>query len=324
MRILNRLVAFASTAFALFFSLTLSLLAETTRTDSNGPLPPISLQSPALDPSIPLPVAVLRSKPREKVGTCWMTQKVLSGIDPVTETPWEIDIDDWTPRAGSKRFDRAVIVVPPTGGVNVLDENWSKQFCKKGVRTVLLRHWTGDLETGLDPNVHDRGSLRGIAAIRQTASFLKDHDRLSIFGTSLGAILSAMATGLETRIDRSVLLVAGGSITELLTESDQELLVDMRNRRMSTYGLKDSSAYRAFLKERLQLEPLSFAAPSPEKELTFLIGTEDTTVPTFTQVALWNAWMRPRRFDIESGHFGAILKAWLFYSEEVISGMGLH
>ena len=311
------------TALSFQYAVSLAQASETSRTDSNEPLPPISLASPALNPSEPLPSKVIRTENWEKSGTCSHRRVVIGGVDPVTEGNWEILVDEWLHRDPTKRINRAAIVVPPTGGVNVLDESWSKQFCKKGAHTVLIRTWTGDLETGLDPNVHDRGSLRGIAAIRQTMTFLKNHSKVSIFGTSLGAILAAMATGLEPRIDQAVFLVAGGSITEILTYSDQELLVDMRARRKKAFQLRTDTDYRQFLLERLKLEALDFAQPDANKKLTFLIGMEDTTVPTFSQIALWEAWGKPKRYDLDSAHFGSILKAWTWYSDEVIEGMGL-
>jgi hypothetical protein len=255
-------------------------------------------------------------------GGCSFRRIRVPGQDPATGASLEVEGQEWVPARKEPRADRAVLIVPPTGGVTALDRSWAGRFCRAGARTFLLEHWKGDLETGLDPAVHDRGSLRGIAAIRSVVDFL-GAPRTSVFGTSLGAILASMATGLDPRIDRAFLVVAGGSITDLLSESDQELLVRMRQDRMREFGLKTREEYRSFLAERLQVEPKRFsdaeAVKAGRKTLTFLIGTEDTTVPTRTQVELWEAWGRPGRVDVSHGHVGSILAAWAFYRADVVS-----
>jgi len=250
-------------------------------------------------------------------GACALRTVRVQGSDPVTGSPWEVQGQEWVPSRASVRIDRAVVIVPPTGGVTFLDRSWAKRFCLGHARTFLLEHWTGDLETGIDPSVHDRGSMRGIAAIRQVVSYLR-MPKVSVLGSSLGAILASMATGIDARIDRAFLVVAGGSVTDLMTESDQELLVKMRADRMAAYGLKTPEEYRAFLAKFLKIEPTRFAAPGTGKSVTFLIGTKDTTVPTHTQLALWEAWGSPGRVDVPHGHVLSIVAAWAFHGAEVI------
>jgi alpha-beta hydrolase superfamily lysophospholipase len=143
--------------------------------------------------------------------------------------------------------------------------------------------------------------------------------KVSVFGSSLGAILASMAAAVDGKIDRAFLVGAGGSLVDLLTESDQELLVKMRQDRMAAYGLASAEEYREFLSTRLHFEPTRWVpAPNSGKAITLLIATEDTTVPTETQEALWEAWGRPRRIDVSQGHVLSIIWTWAFYRATVV------
>jgi hypothetical protein len=206
-----------------------------------------------------------------------------------------------------------VIIMPPTGGGTVLDNRLMKIFCDAGIRTLLIRGWTGDLEQDIDPATHDRGSLRGVAAIRQTLSFF-GISRAGVYGTSLGGIIASTAAGVDSRIDALVTTVAGGNVLETLSSSDQEILARLRSERMQKYDLKTQEEYREFLARAITINASDWTRPELRDRTWLVVATEDTTVPTRVQNELWEQWGRPRRTDISSGHIATVVWVEVTYA----------
>lgn len=208
-----------------------------------------------------------------------------------------------------------VVILPPTGGGTVLDSRLMNVFCENGIRTLLIRGWSGDLEQDLDPSTHDRGSLRGIAAIRQTLTFF-GVKRAGVYGTSLGGIIASNAAGVDSRIDALITTVAGGNVLETLSGSDQEILARLRKERMEKYHLKTREEYRDFLARTITLNASDWTRPEISSRMWMVVATEDTTVPTRVQEELWENWGRPKRTDIASGHIGTVVWAETLYAHD--------
>ena len=289
------------------------------------------------DPSLTLaqPAAVQQSSPAHTLLTdgtdpqgavtdyaytpAWSTRKcqtgnwILKGTDPAGRFA-SLDINLVRARPLPERADApTVIIMPPTGGGTVLDNRLMKVFCDAGIRTLLIRGWTGDLEQDIDPSTHDRGSLRGVAAIRQTLSFF-GVSRAGVYGTSLGGIVASTAAGVDSRIDALVTTVAGGNVLETLTSSDQEILARLRSDRMQKYGLKTQEEYREFLSRAITINASEWTRPELRDRTWLVVATEDTTVPTRVQNELWEQWGRPRRTDISSGHIGTVVWVEVTYA----------
>ncbi len=247
---------------------------------------------------------------------CQVTSWTLNGTDPAGQfKSLAIRIKKARPVPETKGTP-TVVILPPTGGGTILDDRLMKIFCESGIRTLLLEGWTGDLEQELDPSTHDRGSLRGVAAVRQTLSFF-GIERAGIYGTSLGGIIASTAAGVDPRLDAMVTTVAGGNVLETLAGSDQEILVRLRNERMKKYNLATREEYREFLSRAITINASDWTRPEISARTWMVIATEDTTVPTPVQIELWQHWGKPKRTDIASGHLGTVVWTELTYAGEI-------
>jgi len=246
---------------------------------------------------------------------CHTGSWTLKGTDPAGVFP-SLDIQILRARPiPENQSAPTVIILPPTGGGTLLDDRLLKVFCEAGIRTLLLKTWSGDLEQDIDPATHDRGSLRGVAAVRQTLSFF-DIEKAGIYGTSLGGIIASIAAGVDPRIQALVTTVAGGNVLDTLTGSDQEILVRLRNERMKRYQLQTPEEYRQFLEQAITINASDWTRPELTASTWMILATQDTTVPTQAQAELWEKWGHPKRTNIKSGHLGAVVWAQAMFARD--------
>jgi len=128
---------------------------------------------------------------------CRMKKVTVEGLDPISFQPRKVKLKIYE-APGAKK---TVLILPPTGGENLLDRGHANTLCYEGIRAVILQSWDYDTETTLDLGMHDRGALRSLAAIRHSLDYLgKDGPQaFGILGTSVGALSSALALGFEPR-----------------------------------------------------------------------------------------------------------------------------
>lgn len=243
---------------------------------------------------------------------CRRVEVVLTAQDPVTMKPGQIKLTTFVLK-GSESVQsnlKTVVVMPPTGGVNALDWAYAARLCVSGLRAAVVTNWDFDTFNELDMDMHDRGALRALAAIRHSIEFLnpKRPKQLGIFGTSVGAISSAMATGYDARISAAALVVGGGGLREIIARSTEQHLSDLRQQRMAAFHLNSVDAYQQMLSPHIKIEPLDFIGMSGPKNIWMMIATKDDTVPTANQMKLYQAFGRPgNSLSYASDHLGTIL-----------------
>lgn len=243
---------------------------------------------------------------------CHKEEVILTAQDPVTMKPGQVKFTTFVLKGSESRQRdlKSVIVMPPTGGVNVLDWAYAARLCVSGFRTAVVTNWDFDTFNELDMGMHDRGALRALAAIRHTIEFLnpKRPRQLGIFGTSVGAISSVMATGYDARISAAALIVGGGGLREIIARSTEQHLSDLRKQRMAAFNLTSVDAYQQMLSPHINIEPLDFIGLSGPKNIWMMIATKDDTVPTANQMKLYQAYGRPgNSLSYPSDHLGTIL-----------------
>ena len=134
-----------------------------------------------------------------------------------------------------------IIIVPPTGGTNILDRNYGETLCAKGSDVFILEHLTDDNEHSLDLNIHQRFYERAQKAIGLTLKNINS-SFVGILATSVGAIHAAIATHHFNRIQAAFLIVGGAPISEVIAFSDQDVLVQARKKRFETMSFTSQQA----------------------------------------------------------------------------------
>jgi len=219
------------------------------------------------------------------ISFCRLTDVRLSVTDPVTSKPGFVQNRIYEARNGS---DRTVILLPPTGGENILDQGYANHLCSAGFRVVLLQTWHNQTESTLDMGMHDNGAVRSLSAIRHTLDYLKPTrtSQVGILGTSVGALSSSLALGFDARLNSAVLIVGGVDMAEVIAASTEAGATKLREARMKAFGFRNFEEYLAAMREHVLIDPAAFSDYSGPKNVLAFVGTRDVTVPTKNQLAL--------------------------------------
>ncbi len=247
---------------------------------------------------------------------CPIRKVVASAADPVTGLPQKFSFFRWIPRHPGHYFGK-VVMDPPTGGVTPLDRAMAFALCSQGMEVALIETWDGYQEAGvLDFGLHERASLRAIAAARGVIEYLGTP--VGILGTSLGSIYASLTMGADPRVMAGVFIVGGGPLPEILTQSDQSGLAALRNARCEQMGICDPAAYQAELERNISTNPLELSDANRAQDVFMVIGTRDKTVPTANQEQLWDAWGQPEVVRIDKDHVGTILETSVTLQSRIV------
>lgn len=244
------------------------------------------------------------------VDLCHRTEIELIAQDPVSLKPGKVKFTQFIRKFsfGDPGDLKTVIVMPPTGGVNVLDWSYAARLCLNDFRVVVLTNWDFDTLNELDMNMHDRGALRALAAIRHTVEFLSPRrpNQIGILGTSVGAISSVLAIGYESRISAGALIVGGVGMPEIIANSTESHLTKLRNDRMAAYKFADVQSYQQALAAHVKIDPKDFINYSGPKNIWMMVATKDDTVPTKNQWELFKAYGKPASLMYPDNHLETI------------------
>lgn len=220
---------------------------------------------------------------------CRLTDAKLETRDPVTAEKSEVSVRIYHARKDS---DRTVILLPPTGGENILDQGYANHLCGAGLNVALLQTWSHQTDVTLDPSMHDHGALRSLSAIRHTLDYLRPArgTQVGILGTSVGALSSSLALGFDPRLNTAVLIVGGLGFPEIVARSTEKGAAKLREERMKAFGMKSVEDYVAFITKNVKVEPADFVGFSGSKKVLAFVGTKDDTVPTRNQFELVKAY----------------------------------
>ncbi len=219
------------------------------------------------------------------------------------------------PYEGSKQ---TIIIMPPTGGTNVIDRSYARILCSEGFNVYILDKFTGYDEYNLDLEIHRRYYGRTQRAVDLILSDIPQDHTVSILGTSVGALHAAISTGRIERIKKALIITGGADITGLIVDSDQEIMRVAREKRNKMFGFKTRDDYYSELKKHIELDPLFFEAGYPGKKISMVIADNDTTVPGPYQRLLQKIAKPKRILEMSDNHFWAIVKTWLFHRKFVI------
>lgn len=239
------------------------------------------------------------------------------GCEPVVEIyaqdGFEVEVRKFVPAGGS---EKAVLVMPPTGGANRIDLSYGRSICAKDMIALVPTRWTDDDEYSLELAIHDRLYRRAQLAIdlmvRNTSA-----RKVGILGTSLGATHAAIASMRNDRVDSIFLIVGGAPISAILVNSEQQVLAEGKAKRFGMFGYRSLEEYETALKKVIPFEPLAMKPVRGLPKLGMVYSSTDVIVPARYQENLREAW-RPR-LAIESslGHLGTIVKTWLCDADRV-------
>ncbi len=213
---------------------------------------------------------------------------------------------------------KTIIILPPTGGTNMIDRSYARLLCASGFNVYILDKYTGFDEYNLDLEIHRRYYGRTQRAVDILVKEVPENHHLSIMGTSVGALHAAISAGRVDRIKNALIITGGADITGLIVDSDQEVMRVAREKRNKMFGFKTRDDYYNELKKHIELDPLNYEANFPGKKISMVIADNDTTVPGNYQRLLQTIAKPVRTLEMSDNHFWAIVKTWLFHRDFVV------
>lgn len=255
---------------------------------------------------------------KSSVRGCPQGRAFITGQDPLTHGPRDIVLNEYE-AAGATR---AVIIVPPTGGENILDNQWANLFCSKGIRAVILRSFELLPETTFDLSMYDHEAIRSLVAIRQTVDYLTrtGTKNVGLLGTSLGAIEGSFATMVDDRINTATFIAGGVGLAEIVAKSQEPENARLRAIRMQVWKMNQSQ-YEQAVARAIHVDAAPFVDDptlASRKKVFSIVAIGDTYVPTENQMRLYRVWGQQALITMKHSHVDTILRTSLMHGQDVI------
>lgn len=212
---------------------------------------------------------------------------------------------------------KSIMIIPPTGGTNALDRSYARQFCRAGYQVAILNGWTNDQETQSDLEIHQHFYSGAQKAVQIILTEIKS-PYVGLLGTSVGALHAAISANSIARFNAVFLIAGGASIAEVIVNSDQQAMVDLKSARKNRYNFKNDSENIKAIGSAFNLEPMKLGTLYSKKDIGMVIAKQDHTVPTETQINLKDFFKPMKLVLLNNDHFWAIVKTWLFHSGEIL------
>ena len=249
-----------------------------------------------------------------------MGRTFVTGKDPWTHKNRNIEIDEYGALDG-KTATRAVIIMPPTGGENLIDQRWAGQFCKNGIRAVIIKDFELLFNPGIDLSMYDHLALTSLVAIRQTVDYLtkSGSPTVGILGTSLGAIEASFAVVMDDRLKTATFIVGGMGLAQIAARSDEEGEKQLRDMRKQIWHM-DQTQYEQALEKAVHIDVVPFIDPTlpARKKVLSIVAMDDTLVPTANQMSLYDAFGKQQVIPIEHEHVDTVVRTSLLHSKDVL------
>ena len=242
--------------------------------------------------------------------------------DPQTGKEWFVKARAFRPATSSKV--PAIFILPPIDGANELDRTLARAFCASGMGAYIVniindpefedRTW--------DLNTHTYEVLRVEKGLKLVMDKLETDSGVSgkfgILGASLGGIQSAYIAGSDTRIIASVILAGAGNVPGILAFSEQNTIKNLREARMSLFGIQDQPTYESIMNPFILFDPIDVAGNVKPGSMMMFITTKDDDVPTVYQQELRSKVREPRVIEIDAEHIPGIVIAGTVHGPDII------
>ena len=232
----------------------------------------------------------------------------------LSEGSFFVDITKYVAR---KKAEKSIIIIPPTGGTNIIDRQYAKRFRRAGYDAYILNFWTGYFEIQTDLEVHQRFYSNAQKAIELTLNSIKT-PYIGMLGTSVGAMHTSIAVAAFERLNAAFAIVGGAPIAEVVVKSDLDTMRELHAARKSIFGFKSDQEYIQALDQAIELEPLRMGNNHHNKKLGMAIATKDSTVTFDTQLKLLDFWKPEKVITHKSNHYWGIVKTWAFHRSEIV------
>lgn len=247
----------------------------------------------------------------------------LSGLTCQSETTtygndeFKVNVTTYTKNSRASLAHKSLIIVPPTGGTNIIDRSYGRTFCGADFAVYVLNGWSEDTETDTDIEIHQHFYGQAQKAIHAVLNKITT-PFVGILGTSVGALHASIAAATIDRLNAALFIVGGAPIAEIVVNSDQEAMINLRIARSQRYGFKTAEENILAIGKVFSLEPMGQNPTFKNKNIGMVIAEKDLTVPYANQTKLRDFWQPQYILHLSDNHFWAIVKTWLLYSGSLV------
>lgn len=213
---------------------------------------------------------------------------------------------------------KSVIIIPPTGGTNLIDKSYAKKFCANNYDVYVINSWSGDQETVTDLSIHQNFYSRAQKALALVLDNIHT-PYIGLIGTSVGGLHASVAANTQTKIDSVFIITGGAPIVEVIVTSKQEAMVNLKEARKKRFGFKSDEENIQAVSQVFTMEPMKQGDLYKSKDIGMSIASKDTVVNSANQIKLKKFFQPTAVITLSNDHFWGIINTWLFHDKEIIS-----
>lgn len=204
---------------------------------------------------------------------------------------------------------RPTVLVFPLFGTTLIDGLAVRRFCRAGFNALLVLPAESLTEPGRPLAQLGEVLVRYAIVARIAVDMLEgfpetDRGRIFAYGTSMGGIRTALVFGVEPRIRRAGVVVAGGDLPGIIADTRYRVLEQARDHRMAVEGIADLRDLRAYLDGVLEVDPLDVACLREPEDVMLVVSSGDRYIRDIYQEKLCRAFARPAE-----GRYPAVIRS---------------
>ncbi len=205
-----------------------------------------------------------------------------------------------------------ILIIPVLGGNYFFSKNIAQYLVRKGYTTLRFERTTDPLEAekGLDYTEkvlrHATIDLRRIIDWLIHRNKVSSH-RIGLVGISMGAIVAALAVGVEPRIGPASIILGGGNIAAILASSREDEVVRFREEIMRAGGISLEQFHEEAANVLAPVDPLTYASRADPENISMFTARFDKVIPYQTSKELWMALGKPMWIRMPTGHYTSAL-----------------
>jgi pimeloyl-ACP methyl ester carboxylesterase len=215
-----------------------------------------------------------------------------------------------------------IIILPPTGGRNFIDDQFAKLFCSENLNAIVLENWSSEI-VGFGLEIHQTSYENAMRAIEVVIENLGTRT-LGVFGTSLGGLHAAIALSKFDQIKVGYIVAWGGPTSYVIANSTQEEMEYLKAKRIDQAIISDSTSYEKELDKYIFLDPFKMEPKFQDKIKGMTLVLHDTVVPIEAQKRLKNLWQPELHRHTYGNHKFGIIINWLLHSKDIVKFFKTH
>jgi hypothetical protein len=234
-----------------------------------------------------------------------------------------ISYSRYTLKNEAKKKNKALLILPPTGGKNIIDEGYALNFCRRGFDVFILeRSWETSGYSSLDFNIHQDYQTKIQKAFRSMIMTIDKmgYSKLNVLGTSAGSIDMNVTLGIPevaSKISSYFNIVAGVGLCEIIATTGEKGLRALRKRRMKELNIGSMKDYQDKICDALKWQ----SAQTLPEHIKFgaIISMKDETVATKFQLEMVERYKPSVLVKSDFNHFYTVVSSYFLHKYKIIN-----